>query len=71
MNVDQALLLVDEILATNARTSLNDLQYVILKSAWQGKTYGIIADEYGCTEGHAKDVGYLLWQILSDRKSVV
>ncbi len=66
MNVDQALLLVDEILATNARTSLNDLQYVILKSAWQGKTYGIIADEYGCTEGHAKDVGYLLWQILSE-----
>ncbi|MDJ0650175.1 MAG: NB-ARC domain-containing protein [Xenococcaceae cyanobacterium MO_188.B19] len=65
MNVDQALLLVDEILATNTGTSLNDLQYVILKDAWQGKTYAIIADEYGCTEGHAKDVGYLLWKILS------
>ena len=24
-----------------------------------------IADEYGCTEGHAKDVGSLLWQLLS------
>ncbi len=66
MNIDQALLLVEEIISTKTSHSLNDLQAAILKGAWQGKTYALIAEEYSCTEGHAKDVGYLLWKLLSD-----
>ncbi len=66
MNVDQALLLVEKIISTKTSQSLNDLQSAILKGAWQRKTYAVIAEEYGCTEGHAKDVGYLLWQLLSE-----
>ncbi len=65
MNVDQALLLVDEIISTKTEKRINDLQSAILKGAWEGKKYAIIAEEYGCTEGHAKDVGCLLWQLLS------
>ena len=65
MNVDRALLLVEEIISTKTSHSLNDLQAAILRGAWQGKTYALIAEEYSCTEGHAKDVGYLLWQLLS------
>ncbi len=66
MNVDQALLLVDQLISTKTEKSLSDLQSAILRNAWQGKKYAIIAEEYGCTEGHAKDIGCLLWQLLSE-----
>lgn len=44
---------------------LNDLQRVILRLGLKGKRYLEIADVYGCTEGHAKDVGAQLWRALS------
>jgi tetratricopeptide (TPR) repeat protein len=48
---------------TGAR--LSELQYTILEQVWQGRTYLEIAERYGCTEGHAKDVGADLWKQLS------
>lgn len=66
MNLEQALLLVDKIISTQAKKSISDLEYTILKSAWRGQKYSVIAEEYGCTEGHAKDIGCLLWQLLSE-----
>ncbi len=65
MNLDRTLLLVDEIIATKTGDSLNDLEFAILKGAWQGERYITIAENYGCTVGHAKDVGCLLWKLLS------
>ncbi|MEM9276206.1 MAG: NB-ARC domain-containing protein, partial [Cyanobacteria bacterium P01_F01_bin.143] len=66
MSVKQALVLVDNIVFTKTGKHLNDLQVYILDRVWQGQKYLAIADGYGCTEGHAKDVGSLLWNIISE-----
>lgn len=65
MTIEQALVLVDDIVYDRTGKHLNDLQATVLREVWQGKKYLEIADLYGCTEGHAKDVGYFLWKILS------
>ncbi len=65
MSVDKVLVLVDRLIYTQTGKHLSDLQGTILRQVWQGKKYSEIADEYGCTEGHAKDIGSLLWQSLS------
>ncbi|GAB4540673.1 MAG: NB-ARC domain-containing protein [Pleurocapsa sp.] len=65
MSLEQALALVDRVIYTNTGKHLSDLQQAIIIQVWQGKKYLEIADEYGCTEGHAKDTGYLLWKFLS------
>ena len=44
---------------------LSELQRTLIELVWQGLTYPQIADRYGCTEGHAKDVGSDLWKLLS------
>lgn len=65
MSIDRAIALVEEVISDRTGKPLNDLQATILREVWQGKKYLEIADLYGCTEGHAKDAGYLLWKILS------
>ncbi|MEB3230725.1 MAG: tetratricopeptide repeat protein [Leptolyngbyaceae bacterium] len=66
MELDSALDWIDTQLYTVTGESLTELQRVILQQAWRGKKYGAIAHLYGCTEGHAKDVGSALWKQLSD-----
>ena len=65
MSIEQAIALVEGVVSDRTGKPLNDLQATILREVWQGKKYLEIADLYGCTEGHAKDAGYLLWKILS------
>ena len=65
MSIDRAIALVEGVVSDRTGKPLNDLQATILREVWQGKKYLEIADLYGCTEGHAKDAGYLLWKILS------
>ena len=65
MNIEAAISLVDREVYRYTQKHLNDLQQVIIAEVWQGRRYLDIADEYGCTEGHAKDTGSLLWKILS------
>ena len=65
MSIDRAIALVEREISDRTGKPLNDLQATILREVWQGKKYLEIADLYGCTEGHAKDAGYLLWKILS------
>ncbi|MEO0804224.1 MAG: NB-ARC domain-containing protein [Cyanobacteria bacterium J06642_2] len=65
MDVDAALAWLNELAIASQRESLSELQQAIVQHVWQGKTYGAIAALYGCTEGHAKDVGAELWQWLS------
>ena len=65
MDVEAATMLVEREVYRLTNKPLNDLQQAIVTKVWQGKKYCEIADEYGCSEGHAKDTGSLLWQLLS------
>lgn len=65
MNVEAALALADTLIFTKTGKHLSDLQSTILRRVWQGQKYFEIAEGYGCTEGHAKDVASLLWKLLS------
>ena len=65
MDIEAAITLVDREVYRHTNKHLNDLQQAIVTKVWQGRKYLEIADEYGCTEGHAKDTGSLLWKLLS------
>jgi hypothetical protein len=57
---------VDKVLSAKTGKPLNDLQRKIIEGILKRQKYSDIADTYGCTVGHAKDVGYELLQMLSD-----
>ncbi|MEY2858188.1 MAG: hypothetical protein RLZZ74_2500, partial [Cyanobacteriota bacterium] len=65
MNVEAALILLDREVYRHTNKHLTDLQQAVITSVLLGRKYLEIADDYGCTEGHAKDTGSLLWQLLS------
>ena len=65
MDVETAIVLVDREVYRYTNRHLTDLQQAIIVQVWQGGKYWEIADQYGCTEGHAKDTGSLLWKLLS------
>ena len=66
MDTAHILQFVDEVLSANTGKYLNDLQRKILEGILKRQKYSDIANTYGCTAGHAKDVGYELLQMLSD-----
>mgnify|MGYP006335919251 CR=1 FL=1 len=66
MNTADILEFVDEALCAKTGKHLNDLQRKIIEGILNRQKYSDIADTYGCTAGHAKDVGYKLLQMLSD-----
>lgn len=55
---------LDDLVFRKTGDRISELQLLILERCDQ--TYLQIADAYGCTEGHAKDVGSDLWKLLSD-----
>ena len=65
MSADVALAWADALVFSSTGAHLNDLQTTILRQVWQGQRYLDIAQQYGCTEGHAKDAGAQLWKLLS------
>ncbi|MBD2437320.1 tetratricopeptide repeat protein [Nostoc sp. FACHB-110] len=65
MDAEAALAWLDTIIPAQTGERLSDLQKVILQQVWLGRKYLDIANDYGCTEGHAKDVGSQLWKLLS------
>ena len=65
MDVAAIVALVEKEVYRQTQKHLSDLQQAIVTQVWQGKKYLEIADLYGCTEGHAKDTGSSLWQLLS------
>ena len=65
MGVEIVLKLADKLLFAATGKPLNDLQRTIVDQVWQGRKYFEIADAYGCTEGHVKDVAAELWHQLS------
>lgn len=66
MDVEHALEVLERLLRDRQGCSFNELQRTIVQQVWQGRRYLEIADSYGCTEGHAKDVGAQLWRQLSE-----
>ncbi|OCQ91989.1 hypothetical protein BCD67_21475 [Oscillatoriales cyanobacterium USR001] len=66
MDSTHILQFVDEVVCAKTGKHLNDLQRKIIEGILKRQKYSDIADSYGCTAGHAKDVGYKLLQMLSD-----
>ena len=66
MDTADILQFVDKVLSAKTGKHLNDLQRKIIEGILNRKKYSDIADTYGCTAGHAKDVGYKLLHMLSD-----
>jgi tetratricopeptide (TPR) repeat protein len=64
--IEDAIAFIDALIFRHTGKHLDDLQSTILRQSWHGSRYGEIADIYGCTEGHAKDMGAQLWQLLSN-----
>lgn len=62
MDVKEALIILDTALASE---SLSDLQELVFRNVWEGKTYPQIAAEVGYDANYVKDVGSKLWKLLS------
>ncbi|AFY52775.1 NB-ARC domain-containing protein [Rivularia sp. PCC 7116] len=65
MDDEAVLVWLDTIVPSKTGEQLSELEKIILQQVWLGRKYLEIADFYGCTEGHAKDVGSRLWKLLS------
>jgi len=66
MDTAHILQFVDKVLSAKTGKHLNDLQRGIIEGILNRQKYSDIAGTYGCTVGHAKDVGYKLLHMLSD-----
>ncbi len=62
ITVEEALVLVD---AALKQERLNNLQELIFRQSWEGKSYQEIAASEGYDPNYIKDVGFKLWQLLS------
>jgi len=66
MDVNEVLQLVDRLVVQKTGRPLNNVQRAVLEGTWQRDTYDEIAQKCHVTEKHLADVGYDLWQILSE-----
>lgn len=66
MQVNELLQLVDDAVYLNTGKHLNDLQRGVIEGTLKYQKYADIAENCGCSAGHAKDVGYELLKMLSD-----
>jgi hypothetical protein len=63
MEVDEALAVLDQLLPNHP---LNNLQETIFSQVWEGKTYAEIAEACSYEHNYIRDVGFRLWQSLSE-----
>ena len=66
MHVHEVLQFVEKAVYAKTGKRLNDLQRAIIEGTLKRQKYDDIAENCGCSAGHAKDVGYELLQMLSD-----
>lgn len=62
MDAQEALALLDQLLPI----TLSNLQETVFCRVWEDKTYAEIADEYSYEHSYIRDVGFRLWQLLSE-----
>jgi hypothetical protein len=67
MDIKEVLQCADELVFAQTGKHLDDIQETLIKGVWQGQTYEKIANECNRSESHVRDVGYKLWQILSEQ----
>lgn len=65
MTITELLKAVDRLVEKQRGKHLNDLEKVLIKGLWEGKTYGEIAEECGYHKNHVGDVSRQLFKILS------
>ncbi|MGG6242316.1 AAA-like domain-containing protein [Nodosilinea sp. AN01ver1] len=63
MRADEALALLDQLLPGY---TFSNLQETVFSQVWEGKTYAEIAESCGYDHSYIRDVGFRLWQSLSD-----
>ena len=66
MDVKELLKFVDESMFAKTGKRLNDLQRQVIEGALNHRKYVDIAESFERSEGHVKDTGYEILQILSD-----
>jgi len=66
MDIHEVLQFVDDVVYAKTGKHLNDLQRAIIEGTLKRRKYSEIADTCCCSEGHIKDMGYELLQVLSD-----
>lgn len=66
MDIKEVLEFIDEMIASKTGKHLNDLQRKVIEGALNHQKYADIADHNGKSEGHIKDVGYEVLQLLSN-----
>ena len=66
MDIKELLKFVDESMFAKTGKRLNDLQRQVIEGALNHQKYVDIADGFDRSEGHVKDTGYELLQMLSD-----
>lgn len=62
MHAEEALALLDQLLPV----TLSNLQETVFCQVWQDRTYAEIADEHNYEHSYIRDVGFKLWQTLSE-----
>lgn len=67
MNVEDGLPVFIQLIQP---TQLNDLQELVFKECWLGKTYQQIADDSGYDHDYIRGIGSQLWHILGDRLKI-
>ena len=66
MNVKEVLQYVDGLVLQKTGKHLDDVQKAVVEGTWQKQTYDDIAKKCHVTKNHVGDVGYHLWQLLSE-----
>ena len=66
MNITEVLKLADELIFAKTGEHIDYLQTAIIEGTLQGRTYPEIAEATHSSEGHTRDIGSKLWQILSE-----
>jgi hypothetical protein len=66
MDVNAALQFADQLVFEHTGKHLDSIQKAVVEGTWQKETYEDIAKKYNLTEKYLSDVGYKLWQLLSE-----
>lgn len=66
MNFQEVLQFIEKAVYAKTGKYLNDLQREVITGTLKRQKYDDIAENCGCSEGHVKDVGYELLQMLSN-----
>ena len=67
MNEEHAISLLHQLLEIE---KLNDVQELVFRLSWQGKTYQQIAEESNYNDDYIRDIGFRLWRSLSQKLGI-